>query len=510
MAAIESTQPRVVKRHERRAVSVGRLHQWHMRAGPWIALAVMLWALSGLGHPILSRLNPKPQTSLPPLAPLTFSGLQSPQTALQAAGLDRFQALRLWQPSGENPVYRVEVQGETHWIDARTGAVHPEGERAWAERLARHYAGDLSRPIAHARVLHSFNNDYHYIDRLLPIWEIGFDRPDGLRAYVDPASGRLATLTNRRKDWTGKLFRWMHSWSPIQSSPWVRGLMLGLLVTIAAVALAGLAVYARLWRRGAPSGARPAGVRWHRRLGVPAAAVALMLSLSGAFHLAVKSWQGDPTAPAAMQSFATAELGAPLPTLLRTLASAGPISTLILTRLDGLPAWIAVPAVPPPAPTGHQHDQHGAPSEPPADRYLDAVRGEMIPDGPTRHATALAREHASLPSGAAEAVHPVHHFDEDYGFAFKRLPVMAVALPERPDETWYVETRTGTLAAHVTPLNRLEGWLFGMAHKWSVLDGTLGKAGRETLQLLAALAVVLTVGLGVGRHFSGWRKRKAE
>jgi hypothetical protein len=355
--------------------------------------------------------------------------------------------------------------------------------------------------------LHSFNNDYHYIDRLLPVWEIGFNRPDGLRAYVDPASGRLATLTDRRKDWTGKLFRWMHSWSPIQPSPWVRGLMLGLLLTIAAVALAGLTVYARLWRRGTLTGWRPAGVRWHRRLGVPAAVVAVALSLSGALHLAVKSWQGDPTAPAATPSFATSELSAPLPTLIRTLASGGPIVALVLTRLDGRPAWIAVPEAAPAAPTGHAHGPHGnAPSEPPVDRYLDAVSGEVIPDGLARHATALARQHADLPPGTAMEVHPVHHFDEAYGFAFKRLPVMAVTLPERPDETWYVETRTGALAAHVTPLGRLEGWVFGTVHKWSFLDGTLGKTGRETLQSLAALALVLTAGLGVARHFSRWRR----
>lgn len=192
MAAIESMQPRAVKRAARCAMRIGRLHSWHMRAGLWVALALMLWALSGLGHPVLSRFNPKPQAFLPPLAPLSLSGLLSPQAALQAAGLDRFQALRLWQADGENPVYRVAARGKTYF--------------------------------AHAQVSHSFNNDYHYIDRLLlPAWEIGFDRPDGLRAYVDPASGRLATLTDRRKDWTGKLFRWMHSWSPIQPSPWVAG-----------------------------------------------------------------------------------------------------------------------------------------------------------------------------------------------------------------------------------------------------------------------------------------------
>jgi hypothetical protein len=508
MAAIESPQPPAVKRAASRLRPANRLYQWHMRVGLWIALAVTLWALSGLGHPVISRLNPKPTAFLPPLAPLAWSGLQSPQAILQAAGIDRFQALRLWQPDGENPVYRIEAQGQTYWIDARTAAVHSASERVWVERLARHYAGDLGSPIAHARVLHSFNNDYHYIDRLLPVWEIGFNRPDGLRAYVDPASGRLATLTDRRKDWTGKLFRWMHSWSPIQPSPWVRGLMLGLLLTIAAVAGAGLTVYARLWRRGALSGGRPVGVRWHRQLGVPAAVVALALSLSGAFHLAVKSWQGDPTAPAAMPSFATNELGAPLPTLIRTLASGGPIVALVLTRLEGQPAWIAIPETAAPAPMGHTHGPHGdVPSEPAVDPYLDAVSGEVIPDGIARHATALARQHADLPPGTAVEVHPVHHFDEAYGFAFKRLPVMAVTLPERPDETWYVETRTGALAAHVTPLSRLEGWVFGMVHKWSFLDGTLGKAGRETLQALTALALVLTAALGVARHFSRWRRK---
>ncbi|MGB7288559.1 MAG: hypothetical protein WBC62_00470, partial [Candidatus Macondimonas sp.] len=240
MTVIESTQPRAVKR----AMRIGRFHQWHMRAGLWIALAVMLWALSGLGHPVLSRFNSKPQAFLPPLAPLSLSGLLSPQAALQAAGFDRFQALRLWQVDGEDPVYRVEAQGQAYWINARTVALHPEGERAWAERLARHYAGDPGSPIAHARLLHSFNNDYHYIDRLLPVREIGFDRPDGLRAYVEPASGRRhLDRSPQGLDW--KLFRWMHTWSPIQPSPWARGLMLGLLLTIAAVALAGLTVYAR-------------------------------------------------------------------------------------------------------------------------------------------------------------------------------------------------------------------------------------------------------------------------
>ncbi|HXF08922.1 MAG TPA: hypothetical protein VNK45_10450 [Candidatus Acidoferrales bacterium] len=498
-----SAGPIIPPRKSNPRLDIGRLHHWHMQAGLWIALAVILWALSGLGHPLISRLNPKPAAMVFPFESLDGAGLITPGDALAAAGIERFDALRLWQPAGEGPSYRAEAQGQAYWIDARTGAVRADGDRQWAERLARFYAGDAKSPIRDARLLLSFNNDYHYIDRLLPVWEIAFDRPDGLRAYVDPASGRLATLTDRHKDWTGKLFRWMHSWSPIQSSRWVQGLMLTLLLATASVAAAGLAVYVRLWRRGALSAARPGAVRWHRRLAVPAAVVALALPLSGALHLAVKAWQGDPTAPAPAQSFAITELSAPVPPLLRALGTDGPVATLALTRLDGAAAWIALPPPAAPASTVH-HGGHESPP-PPADRYVDARTGEPIPDGFKRHAVALARIHAGLPPGNGEAK-PVHQFGGDYGFAFKRLPVMAVELPERPRETWYVETRTGALAAHLTPLNRFEGWVFGMIHKWAFLDDLTGKAGRELLQSTAALILVLTVGLGLTRHLAQRRQ----
>jgi hypothetical protein len=494
-------------REQNTRLDIGRVHRWHMQTGLWVALAVILWALSGLGHPVLSRLNPKPAAMVVPLDPLNGAGLVAPGAALAAAGIDRFEALRLWQPAGESPFYRIEARGTTYWIDARTGAVRIDGDRRWAERLARHHAGDAASPIRDARLLLSFNNDYHYIDRLLPVWEIAFDRPDGLRAYVDPASGRLATLTDRRKDWTGKLFRWMHSWSPIQSSIWIQGVMLALLLATAGLAAAGLAVYLRLRRRGALGLTRPPAVRWHQRLALPAALVALTLSLSGALHLAIKSWQGDPTAPAPNLSFDATELNASVSDLLRALGADAQLAALALTRLEGRPAWIALPLPTAPATGAHHGGPASAPQ--PVDRYVDAVSGTAIADGAVRHATALARQHAGLPTGTVSHVEAVNRFGDGYGFVFKRLPVMAVEFIERPGETWYVETRTGALAAHLTPLNRLEGWVFSAVHKWSFLDAAMGKAGREALQSVAALALALTVALGLSRHISRWRQRTA-
>lgn len=494
-------------REQNTRLDIGRVHRWHMQTGLWVALAVILWALSGLGHPVLSRLNPKPAAMVVPLDPLNGAGLVAPGAALAAAGIDRFEALRLWQPAGESPFYRIEARGTTYWIDARTGAVRSDGDRRWAERLARHYAGDAASPIRDARLLLSFNNDYHYIDRLLPVWEIAFDRPDGLRAYVDPASGRLATLTDRRKDWTGKLFRWMHSWSPIQSSIWIQGVMLALLLATAGLAAAGLAVYLRLRRRGARGLARPLAVRWHHRLALPTALVAVMLSLSGALHLAVKAWQGDAAAPAPTLWFTAAELSAPIPALLGALAADGPVAALTLTRLEGRPVWIAQPPAAAPV-AGAHHGGHATPP-PPADRYVDAVSGAAMAEGAERHATALARQHAGLPDGTVSRLEAVHRFGDGYGFVFKRLPVTAVEFVERPGESWFVETRTGALAAHLTPLNRLEGWVFSAVHKWSFLDAAMGKAGREALQSVAALALALTVALGLSRHISRWRQRTA-
>lgn len=279
--------------------------------------------------------------------------------------------------------------------------------------------------------------------------------------------------------------------------------MLTLLRITAMVSAAGLAIHIRLRRRSALRWARPTAVHIHQRLAVPVVPITLRPALSGALHLAVKSRQGDPTAPAALPSSTTTELHAPC----AALAAGEPILALGLTRLDGEPAWIAVPTSPVAAPGHRPGERHDTP--PPADRYLDGATGAVIPDGDRRHAAARAYQHAGLPSGTATRVQPVHRFGDGYGFEFKRLPVVVVELPEHPGETWPVETRTGTRAAHVTPLNRIEGWAFGTIHKWRFLDAGLGKPGREFLQSLGALAPALTVGLGLARQVSRWRQRCA-
>ena len=41
-------------------------YRWHQQIGIWVGLAIIFWGLSGLVHPILSAINPKPLRFSPP------------------------------------------------------------------------------------------------------------------------------------------------------------------------------------------------------------------------------------------------------------------------------------------------------------------------------------------------------------------------------------------------------------------------------------------------------------
>ncbi|MFX5130564.1 hypothetical protein ABTC50_20585, partial [Acinetobacter baumannii] len=69
----------------------------------------------------------------------------------------------------------------------------------YATLLARHYLGDQQAAIKASRIITEFDDEYVYINRLLPVWRIDFDRPDGMRVYVDTGTAKLGAMVDDRK-----------------------------------------------------------------------------------------------------------------------------------------------------------------------------------------------------------------------------------------------------------------------------------------------------------------------
>ncbi|WP_027874777.1 hypothetical protein [Spongiibacter marinus] len=460
-----------------RTALVGLLLRWHMRLGALVSVGIIAWGLSGLAHPIISRLQPVADQHRYPLSAMSGSELLSPAHVLQRAGIaEPVTALRLvdW---GQGAQYRVALAGQVLWLDARSAELLPNAEQAYATQLARHFSGDLASPVAQLAEQRQFSEDYLFINRLLPVQRVAFARDDELRVYVDTASGRLAAMVDANKAAGSALFRNLHNWLFIPNEQLRHGAMLVFLFGGIVVGVMGAGQYVmqarsgRGWRRGSAARTR------HRRLGIAVALTTVTFSVSGAWHLLQKH------NPALRLATPSVSFSPNALSLDWGLLGDG-IRQAELVAVQGQPyfrVW-----------------QSGELS------YVHAASGEVLAGGEAQH----ARELASYYSGNAELGEAawITRFEGEYGFINKRLPVVAFENLQNGDR-YYVEPRSGVLAAHVRDSDRAEGWSFAWLHKWHFLDG-LGRDARDAVAALFALGIAASFALGVFLYC--WRLRQGK
>ena len=130
-----------------------------------------------------------------------------------------------------------------------------------------------------------FSDDYHSLNRLLPVWRVEFAGDGHLRAFIDTDEARLATLVDDTRFFMTRLFRLGHNWSFAEGSPILQVSIMALVLAAALTsALSGLYMY--FSRKNANSRlAKQPLRRWHRRMGLLVAVSTLLFVSSGGFHL---------------------------------------------------------------------------------------------------------------------------------------------------------------------------------------------------------------------------------
>ncbi len=461
------------------------LRRWHRRIA-WVALvAVLTFTLTGLLHTVMARFQPKPAQFRPPPQPVLAVALPAPAVALGAAGIEQVLGLRPVH-DGERWLWRAQLaDGHVRYLDPETGAA-PVGdaERAHAERLARWYAGEAAATVREASLLTGFDGDYGWINRLLPIWRVQFDRADGLTLYVSTEDDRLATITNTRKLVFQRVFRAVHSWSWLPSplrNAWINTLLAGIAITV----LLGLTLSLRS-RAGRRFNLR----RLHRVGGVTVSLALLAWALSGFVHALGNVERERAYSPQRPLQLASAQLTAAL----WQPAEAASGATLVALQQQSVWRWALKP---PETTTGrglamgeHQHHAQHKPvdSTGPAARYVSAVDGQQIADGESQHLAELIA-HFGLQGGAEDAT-VVPRFTPEYGFAFKRLPVWRIEQPDAEHSAAFIDPSSERLAATITDGDRRAGALFSYAHKWEWVTPLAGKGWRDGLSGAMAFLVV--------------------
>ncbi len=455
--------------------------KWHHRLGVLTLLALLLWGLSGMLHPLMSRMQPRAAQPMPPALAVDRHDSPSLPSLLRQHGIASIQGVSLALVQGQ-PHYRVTVSPsgtadrsatQVQYLSVQEGKVLPDGERLHAIEQARHHTGRHDTPVTEAVRITAFDADYHPTNRLLPVWKVSFDTPDHLAVYIDTDQSRLATLVNDRKRWMTRWFRIGHNWSFASGwggiAPWLMSLGLGLILFSA---LSGVWFFVRMGRSAPQRLARRPLARLHRVVATAVALSTVAFAGSGAFHL----WMGErrdtwAPAPRVQAAVAVNELSEAAWQALPT----GPWTRLHLLAQKGQVTWLTQD-------TDRRFSLH------------DARSPQAWPGGLEHWVGEMAQAFAPASQRVA-SVEWVTRFGDEYGFVNKRLPVLRVSMQDDPDQVaHFIEPTTGVLAARVDRWDRLEGQVFAWVHKWRFADAH--KDVRDALQALFALLNVGVAGVG--------------
>lgn len=488
------------------------IYAWHKTIGLMTVIPVIFWTLSGLMHPFMAHWF-KPEIARQFIMPQALDKAQitlSVQEVLEKNKVEEFKNFRLVRYQ-EKTYYQVKIKDtQIRYFDAKTAQELENGEQRYAEHLARYFLDDQKSAIKSMSIQTDFDGEYKFINRLLPVWRIDFDRPDHMTMYVETSSDRLGTFNPTSR----KAFLWVfdnfHNWAFLEviTNNWLRiTVMLILLSIISLSALSGLVIYGFLWTRfktqTKPTTKQGILRRYHRQIGLATAFVTLTFAFSGAYHATRKYSPNLLPEMVHSPTFKTAELSK---ASLELDLDWSRLHNLSVVKINKTPYFQAF--------------YKAAEEQPASIEYLQALSGKPLENGNQQYAQYLTKffiakienpneqitdccemSSAVKTSQIAQASllesKDITAFDNrEYGFIFKRLPVVKFAYDSPSKDTFFVETSTSRLAAHISNADRAEGFSFAILHKFFLMDWA-GKNVRDGIMMLSALGVLIVSILGL-------------
>jgi len=458
-----------------------KLYKWHHRIGLLITLPILGWCISGLTHPMMAHLfkiKPAKRFLMPTAHKLDSTSI-SLEEALVQHDIKTFSNFRLINYQ-EQTYYQIIKKGEeTLYINTATNRKLKNGDQEYAKYLARYFLGDEESSITSIAKLNQFTFEYKFINRLLPVYKVSFDRVDLMDVYVETSSSRLGTMNN----WTRKtciaIFSYLHNWSFLQGMPTLKlFLMLAFMAMAFFVAASGLTIYGFLWKtfqKQKPSKSSN-NRKWHRRIGLMVSISTLGFAFSGGYHAFAKS-----------NAAKTVSVEAPV--FVRSTIEQFP--KLMDKTGDRLIKNISMVQI------GTENFFQVSWMEKATETsYFNANTLERLGEGEERYAIHLASKYSTLPSDKILSTTSIQKFEGEYGFINKRLPVTKVQYDTKEKNSVYIETSSGKLAATISAPKRLEALSFLMLHKYHFID-PIGKTIRDIIIVSLILGIMLVNILGV-------------
>lgn len=503
------------------------IYRWHRIIGLITMIPVIFWCISGMMHPFMSHWF---KVKLPHefVKPTSINQAQIKWSVQEVLAKNKIEVLKNFRfvSIANNTYFQVKKpNNKLVYFDTQTAKELPVGDKQYAEALARYFTEDSTSSIKNIVEITDFDDEYRYVNRLLPVWKVSFNRPDNMDIYVETEQSRLANFNENQR----KAFLWIfnnfHNWEfleKITNRTLQISIMMACLCIIIISMLSGLVIYGFMWGKfKKPKNAEDKlGFlrKYHRQIGLWVAFVTFTFAFSGAYHVTKKLTVDDRInyvfQPIIKRSdISTNSAALPLDWSKITNISIVKIEEKlyyqVFQKSEEKGAW-----------KKEQQDKAEKIGEKSANKttpnivYYEVATANILPDGVTVHAKDLVshfftQEKTGVSAACCEAIVEttdasqqdetlpnllstsyLAKFDREYGFVNKRLPVVKLALETDDKLTYYVEPATSRLAAKIVEADRREGLSFGVLHKFFFMDWA-GKNIRDIVTILSALGVLV-------------------
>lgn len=495
------------------------IYLYHRYLSLIISIPVLLWAISGFMHPLMTNIKPKvAMQKLPPVAIDSNAIRVSLSDALQHNNIASFHSVRLIHID-TNFFYQVqpEVNKAPIYLSATNGKFLPSGDWLYAQYLARLFLEGLpSSPaaanphaahmatteeeghdccnaatacvlnnttgskVANVSRLTGYDKEYKYVNRLLPVHKVTFNRADGIRIYVETTQDRFAFAMDNKRAAFDNIFQVLHTWSWLDA---LGNIKLYFIIAICLLALItavfGIYIFCITKTKKANGNAMLKARRNHRYTAIAGAAFTIAWAFSGGWHALEKFKTDDRNAFYISNQF-PANISFDLARLQQTVNK--PVSNCSLVKMNEQTYWRVI-----------TEDSIA---------FVNTADYSVQPNGEVKYAGWLASQFSKQPAKDIRSVTAVTKFNDEYNFTDKRLPVWKVSYTNHNDR-YFVETSTGRLSVRAKDSDLREGYSFAILHKHHFMDWA-GKGARDASTMLWVFFQIVMILIGL---ILWWRKR---
>ena len=465
--------------------------KWHNKLGWFAGIALCLFALSGLLHPLMVWTGPKAKAFFPPQTKVQAEQISAVNTILTKRGITQPEIVKV--VAAENgPLLQVTNNKgmSRRYFDLDSQLELMNYDLQQAKWLAVYYSGLPQDQIASVELKTSFDSEYPWVNRLLPVYKVSYDTEDGLNVFVFTETNSLASINNTWKSRIQTLFGFIHTWNWLDDIESLRLMAMScLLLSVLGLALSGSALVLLFKKRKIKNKDR----HWHRKLAANLLWLPLlMFAISGFYHLLQTSLGDNYRGLNVSKKIDLTLLSSFEKTHWQTQYQDIILNGLSLVQLESgeLAYRLSLPAARPGETLTSQQRFDGSPIEKTA-LYLNVETGKEIALTDKERVERLTRTFFKLSDDTALESELITRFGVHYDFRNKRLPVWQVRVLDSDVGRIFIDPVSDVLVDRLVDTQRYETYAFSFLHKWNFLTPVVGRLVRDIV--LAALMILTLI-----------------